>query len=97
MNRNICTLGAVLLTLAISSIALAMDDRGEDREQRGRKPPGVAIDACLEAAEAGACSFEGRRGEQLSGTCELIQEQLACVPEGHRRDRRADRRAEGRS
>ncbi len=92
MNRIICTLGAVLLMLSISFVATAIDDGAKGRQGRGQKPPAVALEACSGVAEAGTCSFEGRRGEQLSGTCETIQDQLACVPEGHRRGRRSEAR-----
>ncbi len=88
MNRINRTLGAVLLTLSISSLAFASDDREEGGDRRGHEPPRVALEACSETEETEACSFEGRRGEELTGTCETIQGQLACVPEGRRRDHR---------
>ncbi len=91
MNRISCMLGAVLLVLSISSLAIAFDDREEGRDRRGHKPPGVALEACSEAEEAEECNFEGRRGEELTGTCEAIEGQLACVPEGRRRARPAGR------
>ncbi len=76
-----------LLTSAIAVLvagsAIAQDDRGDRGERRG--PPQVALDACDSAQDGGACGFEGRRGESLSGTCESIHETLVCVPEGHRR------------
>jgi hypothetical protein len=72
----------------IAAVLLAGAGRAaDDDRQRGnrRGPPQVAIDACASASESAACSFEGRRGEALDGTCEAMHDSLVCVPEGHRR------------
>jgi len=51
-----------------------------------RRPPKEAVDACEGADEGDACSFAGREGETLSGTCEgppdASDKPLACRPEG---------------
>ena len=56
-------------------------DRGDDEQQRPR-PPREAIDACSSADEGDRCSFEGRRGEDVTGTCRELGDDLACVPAG---------------
>ena len=51
----------------------------------GRRPPGpppIAIDACAGAAEGDDCAFNGRYGEQVSGSCTKLGEALACKPAG---------------
>ena len=82
---------AALVFLSLPSAAFEGEEGGRSPDRRG--PPQVALDACDGAAELDTCSFEGRRGEALSGSCEVIQEQLACVPEGHREQ---ERQREGR-
>ena len=47
----------------------------------GDSPPQEAIDACLGANQGNACQFTDLRGVQVSGTCRVIQEQLACFPQ----------------
>lgn len=54
--------------------------------QNGRPsgPPTVAIEACANAEQGNSCSFSGRRGETIQGTCRTGpngEEQLACAPE----------------
>jgi hypothetical protein len=83
---------AILFTLSIPTLAMARGD-GDRPPQRRGSPPQVALDACASAELSAPCSFVGRRGEELTGTCESIQDQLACVPEGHRdRGQEEDRR-----
>ncbi len=66
--------------------AAAADDSSE-RKRRG--PPQVAIEACAAAVEGDPCSFEGRRGNTLEGSCASRDDKpLACKPDGHdKRDR----------
>ncbi|MCZ7582688.1 MAG: DUF1566 domain-containing protein [Deltaproteobacteria bacterium] len=45
-------------------------------------PPQEAVDACDGNSESDECAFEGAGGETVTGTCEFIGEELACVPEG---------------
>ncbi len=58
-----------------------MNNENQDAERRG--PPRVAVEACANAVQGDACTFEGRRGESLQGTCWAPQDKpLACRPEG---------------
>jgi hypothetical protein len=45
----------------------------------GGTPPQAAINACSASTQGSACSFTSPRGT-VSGTCQTIQQQLACVP-----------------
>ena len=70
-----------LLALALglsTSSAFAQPPGG-----RGGPPP-EAIDACTDLSEGDACTFEGRRGDSLTGVCFAPpgEEKLACKPEG---------------
>jgi len=94
MTRFARTMTAASLFLAFAMPAFAEGEDGEGKRRRRHRPPGVAIEACSASADQDACSFEGRRGGTLSGTCETMREQLVCVPEGHRA-RRAEREEEG--
>jgi len=70
-----------LLAFVLANAANADTDR-EPRERHAGPPP-VAIEACAAAVEGDGCSFEGRHGDTLSGTCEVSDsEALACRPEG---------------
>jgi hypothetical protein len=53
---------------------------------RPEGPPPEAIQACRDQAQDEGCSFQGRGGRELSGTCRQIKDgQIACVPKGHHR------------
>ena len=81
----------IVLPVLIGSTALLLfvaQAKAEGHEGRRRGPPQVAIDACGGVEVGGSCSFEGRRGRDLSGECREIRDTLACVPEGHDRRRR---------
>jgi hypothetical protein len=58
--------------------------RSAQRDEPGERPrpPREATEACDGAGAGDSCSFQGRRGEQVVGTCELIDQVMACVPEG---------------
>jgi len=93
MKRITCALGVASLLFSVSASAEPNETCGDHRRGERRGPPSVALEACSESADQDPCRFEGRNGDQLSGTCEVIREQLACVPEGHR-ERRRQRRDE---
>jgi len=48
---------------------------------QAQQPPPEAIEACASLTEGAACSFQAPHGQVL-GICALIQQQIACVPEG---------------
>ncbi len=78
-RRQILVSGLLLMLTTSSTMA-----QPSDRDQR-RGPPPEAIDACASAQSGDSCSFDGRRGEQLEGSCgvpEQAQEQsLICMPD----------------
>ena len=46
-------------------------------------PPKVAVDACQNLSSGADCSFTGKNGESVSGTCLGPQgKPLACIPAG---------------
>lgn len=45
------------------------------------QPPQEAIDACQGQDEGAPCQFKSPRGD-VSGTCQQIEEEPVCVPEG---------------
>ncbi|MEM9401230.1 MAG: hypothetical protein AAGA44_01945 [Pseudomonadota bacterium] len=75
---------AVPLSLMLMGIACAEpDDTDENTGEKRRGPPDVAFEACASAVEGDPCSFEGRRGEAVKGSCTPRGEHpLVCVPEG---------------
>ena len=83
-------LGAVMLFLAstacgTSSSQVTSSDSALETAAAGDggAPPQVAIDACADLTLDDDCTFTGRRGETVSGTCEDIPGgELACVPAG---------------
>ncbi len=77
----VCAL--IALALGAGSVAAA-NDRSGDGERGGRRgPPPEALQACAGGAQGQSCSFTGRRGETVSGTCEIPRgDKLVCFPEG---------------
>ena len=72
---------ALMLALVFAGPAAAED--ANDRKEERRGPPPVAIEACAAADDGDSCSFEGRRGETLSGKCVTDREEvMACRPDG---------------
>ena len=84
---------AVVITSFIAVPAFAESEGYEGREDsqgrgpRGhRGPPPEAIEACSGKASGDVCSFTGRRGEDLEGTCGIGrggETQIACRPTNH--------------
>lgn len=76
---------SIVAAFAASLTLLQTVSAEQPRLGKRGKPPQVALDACANAAEGNACSFEGRRGDTLSGSCAIARSgDLACLPEGHR-------------
>ncbi len=67
------------------------DGQGGQQDQNGQgqqqgqgpqgQPPQEAIDACKDQAEGSACEFSPPGRGSVSGTCQNIGNQLACIPE----------------
>ncbi|MFK8030602.1 MAG: hypothetical protein AB8G18_10205 [Gammaproteobacteria bacterium] len=77
---------AVVATCLLAPFATAED---ENRGKR-RGPPPEAIEACSGMEEGSICSFSGRRGDEVQGSCIVIpndSETVACAPEGGPRSR----------
>lgn len=73
---------AILTTTLIGGIAFA-EDGADDRQKRElRRPPAAALEACESAVQGDPCSFEGRHGDPVEGSCEAPDDKpLACRPE----------------
>lgn len=80
MNLKSKLVLAALFSIVVSQ---AVAKPGKQEGQR-KGPPPEAIEACANLQEGDAVSFETRRGETLNGTCMMIDDQLAAVPEGHK-------------
>jgi hypothetical protein len=52
---------------------------GNGQQAPGQTPPAEAVAACAGSTEGASCSFTVPNGT-ISGTCQLIQQTLACVP-----------------
>ena len=72
-----------LMILAGNAFAGNSPDPGSDGQGPHRgPPPKEAIDACAKLSDGASCSFTGRRGEALTGSCHTPPQQssLACIP-----------------
>lgn len=75
------------IILCIASCALLSINcysQSQDRERPQRNPPKEAIEACANSAENEVVTFKGRRGEELTAVCRLVENQLVAVPEHHK-------------
>ena len=77
MNKTLIIF-IVILIMSLCSIAYAR----RSGHQPPHKPPQEAIDACSNKSETHSCDFVTPHGDTITGTCEVIQNQLACKPEG---------------
>jgi hypothetical protein len=92
-NSIVTVAGWMLMTVALAQTQSA-PPQGDDSGDRPHGPPPEAISACQGKAAGAACSFTGRRGEQLTGTCfnppsptsntqgqhSMIKRPMACRP-----------------
>jgi hypothetical protein len=89
MNRSLIALSA---TLFLVGAANAESDQENKPRREHRGPPEVALEACSTSVQGDPCSFEGRRGDTLEGTCEAPDDKpLACRPEGNPPKRQLER------
>lgn len=90
MNRSLIALSA---TLFLIGAAYAESDQENKPRRDHRGPPEAALEACSTLVQGDPCSFEGRRGDALEGTCEAPDDKpLACRPEGGPPERHLERK-----
>jgi len=80
-NQRLLMALTLCFTAAATPWAVA-DTNGQDRGAR-RGPPQEAFSACASQTEQAQCSFNGRRGETVSGSCLVPRSGdsgLVCVP-----------------
>lgn len=83
LKKRVSTAALLSLLTLHSAFAAAQPDNSKQRSG----PPPEAIAACAEAQQDDSCSFSGRRGEELEGSCIAPpheNDQLVCAPEGMR-------------
>jgi hypothetical protein len=49
---------------------------------QGQQPPQEAVGACAGLSQGSACQFNTPSGAAVTGTCAVLQDQLACLPTG---------------
>lgn len=80
-TASLILLFAAALLISVSACASGQQGGGGRGGMQG--PPPEAIEACQDKAEGDTVSFSGRGGESISATCQMINDQLVAVPEGH--------------
>jgi hypothetical protein len=74
---------ALSVSVAITLFALTAPLAAQDGPPPGGGPPREALAACSGRSEGASCSFQGRGGESVSGTCGAPPDRpLACMPAG---------------
>lgn len=80
---------AVLLTF--SSSLIAHETGSDEKKEKRRGPPAVAIEACVAAVEGDACSFISPWSEdEVTGICVVRREQTVCKPDKAFREARRE-------
>jgi hypothetical protein len=76
----------VILALVLTSCVVTNIAKAQPGGQSGKRygPPPEALEACSNSSEGDSCSFSGRRGDNVDGTCIVPRSDdgLACAPEG---------------
>lgn len=78
-------MNAIAILLTVPLVLGAAATQANPGSERGgpHGPPPDAIEACAELSEGAACSFAGRHGDTLQGSC-VVDERgssgLACLP-----------------
>ena len=80
MKQTVATIRLSVLIACVVVIPLSIRAQPE----RGR-PPQEAIAICNGQSAGAACEFTSPRGDLINGTCQLVQNQLACVPQNRPR------------
>ena len=88
MKKITITVLTSLTLLLASQITLANDEQKGPSGRRG--PPPEAFTACEGKSAGDTAQFEGRRGDTVTGTCEVRDGKLVLRPErGNRPERPA--------
>ncbi|MDX2169732.1 MAG: hypothetical protein SF182_21865 [Deltaproteobacteria bacterium] len=69
-----------ILAVTLIATAAAAQPSGPPPQGRRHGPPPIALQACEGLAEGDACTFTGRYGERIAGSCTAFGEQIACLP-----------------
>ena len=81
-NSFVTFVAWLLLTSAVLAQTQGGPPQGENENDRPHGPPPEAIAACQGKSDGAACTFTGRRGEQLTGTCFTPPTKPAGPPAG---------------
>ena len=76
------TILALALTACVTTNFAQAQSDGQGGKRRG--PPPEALEACANSSEGESCSFAGRGGKTVEGSCIVPrnEDSLACAPEG---------------
>lgn len=74
--------GLALLTTSVMAADSTASAQGEQAGKR-RGPPPEVFEACESKSSGDTCSFTAPHGE-VTGVCQMMREQLSCMPEGGR-------------
>lgn len=85
MTKISLLVASMFCVTALASHAEPVEAQDQaDNDRKRRKPPRQAMEACENASNGDTCSFEGREGESVSGTCHRppgdTSKPLACRP-----------------
>lgn len=84
MQTRRTTLTTTVFFLLFTGAPLSSAEPDSRGDRRPPPPPPEAIEACKDKKEDAGCSFSGRRGEEVFGTCISPPglDSLVCAPEG---------------
>ena len=81
-NSIVTIVGWMLLTSAVMAQTQGGPPQGDNGADRPHGPPPEAIAACQGKTAGAVCTFTGRRGEQLPGTCFSPPPRMASNTQG---------------
>ncbi|MCC4832453.1 hypothetical protein Q4601_04300 [Shewanella sp. 1_MG-2023] len=81
----------VISSVLITSIGFSSALLAQEQQRQKRKPPQEAYTLCEDKTENDVVNITTPKGDEISATCQMMDDQLVAVPEDHKPPQRQKR------